>query len=439
MASWTSLPSIPAESDGTIREPGLRAILGATAVAFAFILLTRWPVARTMAVDSDEFVYLGELAVQWFPMHHTLFKSLARLLGLAIGDTYLGFIALDMVTSALALVAVWWWLRAIVRPATATAAALVLGVGPDFWGYGAVAGNYTAIVLVGSILLGIGTRGHRLPQRWHPYAAATVLALGTGYRPDLGPFWLPVFLLILWQHRWRPAILGGIVFGVLNLAWAVPVFAEVGGWHRYRGTSADFAYNAGLLNSWWHLGIVDGPVRYAVKLGMALVCTLGPALLFVPRGIVRLRRSDSDGFLARLLALSVLPALATHLVLHFGVAGYAFHYLPALMALIVLGIGRSCRHPESPGVREGARGGDRSVPRLLGLAAILAAVFLFYPTDFSAPGLRGDFDLAFFRLTRNGLHKPMPRSPLPWRTANSRTPAGAVSSRGVAAGSGVSL
>jgi hypothetical protein len=153
---------------------------------------------------------------------------------------------------------------------------------------------------------------------------------------------------------------------------------------------------------------------------MAMAWTLGPGLLFVPRGVARLRHAGSGGFLAGLLALSILPALTTHLLLHFGSPGYCFHYLPALMAMVVLGIGRARPAPDSSDATVASSRDDRSVPRLVGLAAVLAAVFLFYPTDFTAPGWRGDFDLAFCRLTRNGLNRPTPRpGPALWRTANS--------------------
>ena len=299
----------------------------------------------------------------------------------------------------------------------------MLGVGPVFWGYGAIAGNYTAIIVVGSFLLGIAVRGRHEPEPWQPLAAAAVLAGGTGYRPDIGLFWLPVFLVILWQHRWRRAVLAGIVFVVINLAWSGAMIVEAGGWERYRAATAQFAHNAGALNSYWNLGFIDGPVRYAVKMGMALVWTLGPALLFVPRGAARLRRLDGGGFLAFLLILSTVPALAFHLLIHFGVPGYCFHYVPAVLALVVVGIGRDGPTVDSPGLVAGRSPGDRAVPRLIGLAVILAAAFWFYPTDFSAPGWRGDFDLAFCRLTRNGLNVPAPRpAPHLWRTANSRTP-----------------
>ena len=50
-------------------------------------------------------------------------------------------------------------------------------------------------------------------------------------------------------------------------------------------------------------------------------------------------RAENGGFLIFVLLLSVLPAFASHMLVHFGVPGYAFHYVPALLALCVLGIG----------------------------------------------------------------------------------------------------
>ena len=54
---------------------------------------------------------------------------------------------------------------------------------------------------------------------------------------------------------------------------------------------------------------------------MALVWTLGPALLFVPRGAARLWRSNGGWFLGSLMVLAASPALGSHLLVHFGVAG----------------------------------------------------------------------------------------------------------------------
>ena len=166
------------------------------------------------------------------------------------------------------------------------------------------------------------------PAAWHPVAAAVVLALGTGYRQDIGTLWLPVFIVILWHHRWKRAALAGVLFTALNLAWLLAMLHEAGGWSRYRQASADFAYHAGFLNSVWNLGFVDAPVRYAVKLGMALLWTLGPCLLFVPRGALRLRQTRSGGYLALLLLLTVAASARVASLVHFGVPGYGFFYVP---------------------------------------------------------------------------------------------------------------
>lgn len=404
------------------REPGPGAFLAALAIALAFVALTRAPVARPEAFDFDEVGYLETIELHRIPMHHTLFLASGRVLGAAVGDPYRGFVLLDMLVSTLAMTAAWWWLRALVAPATAAAATLVLGVAPAFWAYGAMAANYTAIPLVGCGLLGLAWRGHRAESRrpWHPYAAAIVLAAGTGYRQDLGTFWLPVFFVILWQHRWVPAAGAVTLFTGLNLAWLAPMLREAGGWDAYRAASAEFAHQAGYLNSVWHLGWVDAPARYALKALMALAWTFGPGLVFAPRGLVRSIRSGGEGrVLAGLLALSVGPALLSHLLVHFGVPGYAFHYVPALLALLALGIGRAIE--AGPDLDPDPARSRSAAPRLAGLAALLAGVFLFYPTDYDRPGIRGSFDLAFARQTRAGLRTPPPlRDPAIWRTVNSQ-------------------
>ena len=405
-------------------EPQRRVILAALAIALLFVFITRWPVTRSQPFDSDEFGFLAQTASRWFPMHHTLFMTSARVLGFICGDAYRGFIILDMVMSAGAIVSAWWMLRAFVKPATAAAAAIMLAVAPVFWGYGAMAGNYTAIVLVGSFLLGVAYRGGSDPESWHPFAAAVVLAIGAGYRPDIGTFWLPVLGVILWQHRWKRAIAAALLFTFLNLAWLVPMLHDAGGWARYRAASAEFAHSAGYLNSVWNLGVVDAPIRYSVKLGMALFWTLGPALVLVPRGAWRLARVQHPRLLGILLAISVAPALASHLLVHFGVPGYGFHYVPALLILAALGAGRSPTEESGRSLfaLRSTMSLRQSAPvQLIAVASVLAAMFWFYPTDYSQQGLRGSFDLAFGRFTRIGLKTPdQNRSPEYWRTANSR-------------------
>ncbi|MGO9597394.1 MAG: hypothetical protein ACLP7Q_05170 [Isosphaeraceae bacterium] len=423
----TGSPDLYTEEQHEPGDSSPSALLQAFLIAFLLVAATRLPVARSCAIESDEFGYLEQIRAYLFPMHHTLFLALGRVMGQLAGDPYRGFILLDVASSALALVSVWWFLRALVTPGMAVAGSLLLGAGPVFWGYGAMAGNYTAIIAVGAFLLGVAWRTWHRPRPWHPFAAAAVLALGTGYRQDIGTLWMPVFLLILWKHRWKSAFYACLLFTVLNLTWLLAMLHDVGGWTRYRVKSAEFAYSAGYLNSVWNLGLVDAPLRYAIKLSMALLWTLGPVLLFVPRGLARLRHTRGGRFLIVLFAASMLPAAGSHLLVHFGVPGYAFHYVPALLALAVLGVGPAL--PVSERLQALApvdyqRSFRTSVGRMLAITTVLAGVFLFYPTDFDQPGWRGDFDLAFARHTRAGLAMPVPsRQPNHWRTANSHVAA----------------
>lgn len=392
-------------------EPSPVKILSAIGLSLSFVAATRLPFARTAPVESDEWQFVRQMDAGWLPAHHTLFQTAGRAVGMLVGGHYRGLVVLDMLVSALALVSLWWWLRALVRPSTAAACTLVVGVSPLFWSLGEMAGNYTMIPLVGAFLLGVAYRGWRATRGWHPFASAVVLALGTGYREDIGTFLLPVFGVILWRHRWKRALGALALFTALNLAWLLPMLQAVGGWEAYRGQSAAFAYSAGYLNSVWNLGLVDAPARYLVKITLALACTLGPGLLFVPRGMVRIIALPDGQRLAALLGLAIAPALCSHMLVHFGVAGYCFHYLPAMVGLLALGVGRATAGSSFEG---------RAVLRLSGLAGWLAAAFLLYPADMDRTGWRGDLDLTVARYTRAGLHADLSaRAPRAWRTSNS--------------------
>jgi hypothetical protein len=394
-------------------EPSAREVLTAVVLALAIVGATRLPFARTAPIESDERQFVLQMDASWLPAHHTLFQTAGRAIGLLVGGHYQGLVVLDMLVSALALASLWWWLRALVRPSTAAACTLLVGVSPLFWSLGEMAGNYTMIPLVGSFLLGVAYRGWREPKGWHPSASAALLAFGTGYREDIGTYLLPVFGVILWRHRWRGAVGPLALFTVLNLAWLVPMLQAVGGWEAYRSQSAEFAYSAGYKNSVWNLGLVDAPARYAVKMALAFACTLGPGLLFVPRGMLRMMALPDGKRLVALLALAVGPAMGSHLLVHFGVAGYSFHYLPALAAFLALGVGRS--NPE--GVI------DRADFRLGGLASLLAAAFLFYPADIGRTGWRGELDFVVGRYTREGLQADLTsHAATTWRTSNSAKP-----------------
>ncbi len=407
----TDALTLPQSADELRPNVARRELVIAFVLTALFVLVTRLPFARPEPMEWDEFGYIVMITENALPMHHTLFLALARIIGNVLGEPYRGFVVLDMAMSAVALVSVWWWLRALVRPSIAAGTTFLLAVSPTVWTYGAMAGNYTGIIAVGSFLLGILVRTWDNPRAWHPYAAAVALAFGTGYRQDIGTFWTPILALVLWRHRWKTAIFAGLLFVVLNLAWLVAMLSDVG-WAHYRAKSQEFAHTAGYMNSAFYLGFRDATARYIVKLGLAVVWTFGPALLLVPTGLWRVVKSRANWRLAAIMLLSVLPALAFHLIIHFGVPGYIFHYVPALIALVAIGLGGLGTSPQSTT--------SRPMLRLGALATISAFVFLAYTPDYTRDGVRASFDLSVGRCSRVGLVLRTPdKLPNVWRTANS--------------------
>ena len=352
------------------------------AAAMAGVVLTRWPVARLEPFDADEFIIVEIVRSHWFHVYHTLFLTFGRLFGAAVGDAYRGFVVLDMVTSALALTAVWWWLRALVRPATAALATLALAAAPLFWAYGAMAGSYTGIVAVGSFLLGVAVRTWRDPRPWHPFAAAAVLALGTGYRHDIGTLWLPVFV----RHPLAaPLGAGGRGGGACsrrsNLTWIGLMLHEAGGWANYREETQEFAHQMGYLNSVWNLGLVDAPLRYGVKLVMALLWTFGPGLVFVPRGLWPAGWRDGPDTRPG-------PALDPEHGAGPGAASAGPFRGAGLRLPLRPGAGGPDRAGDRPGAG-GRTGRDRAPARLAALAVVLAAVVLVLPDGLQPAGVPG--------------------------------------------------
>ena len=66
----------------------LFAVVIALAMSLVLVFLTRLPVARPWAMETDEFGFLDQIRVHWFPMHHTLFLAAGRLLGMLKDETY---------------------------------------------------------------------------------------------------------------------------------------------------------------------------------------------------------------------------------------------------------------------------------------------------------------------------------------------------------------
>ena len=73
--------------------------------------LTRLPVARGWAIESDEFGFLDQMPCTGSPCTTRFTCRSGAYSGTIAGDLYRGLIMLNMTTSVLALVSLWWFLR----------------------------------------------------------------------------------------------------------------------------------------------------------------------------------------------------------------------------------------------------------------------------------------------------------------------------------------
>ena len=62
-------------------DPTFLAVVSALVMSLVLVFVTRLPVARPWPMETDEFGFLDQIRVHWFPMHHTLFMTAGRLLG----------------------------------------------------------------------------------------------------------------------------------------------------------------------------------------------------------------------------------------------------------------------------------------------------------------------------------------------------------------------
>jgi 4-amino-4-deoxy-L-arabinose transferase-like glycosyltransferase len=156
--------------------------------------------------------------------------------------------------------------------------------------------------------------------RWLAGAAA-LFALGTGFRPSDGAFFVPAFLYALSRCRLKHAIGCLAIVFFLCLAWLIPQQIAL-------SRSSD-AFQRSLGSHFGQLAdgvLVTGFSRYALSNVIRLVLPLILALFPLLTLIFGNRKQA-------LLWLWILPGMAFFLLVYFPVAPYLGYMLPALVLL----------------------------------------------------------------------------------------------------------
>ncbi len=288
---------------------------------------------------------------------YILYVALGRLFNLVFGDAQSALVAISLVSSGLAVAALYVLGKTIFNRTVGLMAALFLAASPLYWFYGELALPHT---LDGFVVIVAALLAYRIARGEHRLAlpAAVWLAIAGGLRPQTELFLAPLAVYALarlvslrgWRQSLRDLALPFIALVVLNLAWFIPLMVLSGGIRRYLEiTSAFSAY----FNTTTTIvtGGLFGLTRNLRKLSMYTLYGWGiPAALLLPFAVFVIKRARSGRMdikqarqqllhaeAAWVFVLWIVPTLGYYIFVHMGQQGLVFVFLPALLLLTAAG------------------------------------------------------------------------------------------------------
>lgn len=302
-------------------------------------LLSRWPYRARMLYNWDAVQFalaLREFDVakhQPHPPGYLLYVGLGRLLNASLGDPALAYVALAMLFSAGSAFVLYALARRLYDRGTALVAASLLAASPLFWFYGSVGLTYAGEAFAASMVAWFAYATLGGSSR-HLYWGALALGLTGGMRPSVLLLLLPLWLgcAVLGVRSWRRLTLAaGLLLGSV-LAWLVPMVWLSGGPAAYLAVSTQL-YGSMLFPTSVLGGSLETTLTQVRHLLESTLVGLGPLALVALALPAYARRVGWRAPELFLLAW-MLPAGTFYTLVHFGQAGYALTFLPALLILL---------------------------------------------------------------------------------------------------------
>jgi hypothetical protein len=267
------------------------------------------------------------------PPGYILYVALGRLVNAWLADPAASYVALAVAFSGLTTFVVYYLAHAVYDRPTALAAAALLAVSPLSWFYGAVGLTYAGEALLASVVAYFAFRALQGSDT-DAWLAAGYLGLAGGIRQSILILLFPLWLgsTFLGTRRLRTILVGLAILAVAVLAWFVPMIWLTGGLARYLEASWELADTVVKPTS-----VVGGPFDTTLRMSRylleSLLVALGPlalAALLVPWYV----RRDGWGTREWFLIGWTAPPVLVYTLVHFGQAGYALTFLPALVILL---------------------------------------------------------------------------------------------------------
>jgi len=361
---------------------GLFLLTALSRIPFRSQILYHW--------DSVNFAFAMRrfdlAAEQPQPPGYIVYVWLCRLTDALFHDPQTTMVWIAVVSSGLAVVAMYLLGRATFDRQVGLVGALLLASSPLFWFYGEIALPHALDLLLVTLSVWLL---YEAAQGQGPYllAAAVSLAIAGGVRQQT-PIFLGLLLLLVlvnffrrtgWATGLRWTALSAAIGGLLCAAWFLPLINSTGGLGRYLEVMGAFSARFNATTSLFMGAGSFGLLRNLRKLGMYTLYGWGIALL--PFGLwilIRLVKRDLRLDWSKILFLLawLIPAFFFYTVIHMGQQGLVFVFLPALLLLSALGLSRLLPTVEGPSRLRKSRTTSKVWPRQRTLALSLGLILL---------------------------------------------------------------
>ncbi|MBI1277223.1 MAG: hypothetical protein GC179_03750 [Anaerolineaceae bacterium] len=274
---------------------------------------------------------------------YIVYIVIANALNGIFNDPQRTMLAISIVSTGLAAVAMFYLAKEMFNSTTGIIASLFLISSPLFWFYGEIALPHAldlfAITLSAWLLYRIMLGHTRLL-----WVTTVFLALVGGFRQQDLLFLAPIIIFACYRIGiWR--IIGALILGALvSLAWFIPLMALSGGIRAYldgsSAFSASFFTTTSLLDGAGGFGLKRNIVNKLIPYTLYTWSLAAlPALYWLPQIPANFRRWLTSRKVWFLL-LWIAPAVLFYAFIHMGQQGLVFVFFPALLLISAEGLHR---------------------------------------------------------------------------------------------------
>lgn len=360
----------------------------AIAIALAvLVIVTRLPFATHVLFEWDSVLYARALEhglhvsadlgdQRPHPPGYVFYLAVAALLRAVFGDSNTALVALSILASAGATVAVYFLARRFARAELAGFVALAFAVDPLVWAHGEIALPYIVLALGATGLALLFWDARRGAAR-RVMAASVAFGLAAGFRQDLLLLLGPLWLWAAARHGPRTLALGAIGVAAACLTWLVPSALLSGGLGAYLGaiaaqsgtiTGQSVVSPTGADALSYNLRFTTLALGWGLfAAGLLLVGLLLTRALHWARRPRPIRLGAEGAF----FLLWIGPGLVVYVTWIIGDWGYVLSILPALYVLCAVLLERALGPARGP-----ALAGWRALATLVVASAALTFVFL---------------------------------------------------------------